>query len=196
MCSDCVLRLRCSGAEFLALSNRFTLEEFARQYFPVVTANCFCTSDGRWLQCLGVDLPRHLPRMARALGIQSRLYPALIGAALCKVLPKRGPRLLKLPPIFEVLNGQFTAAIGSRSWSEVTDLFERYDIWYCPVNTPASVRSFPQALAANMFESVGEEDTEGTRITSPLKFSGTAGTPRGDSTALPPASIYCVTQFD
>ena len=48
---------------------------FARQYFPVVTANCFRTSDGRWVQLLGVDLPRHLPKLVRVLGIQASLYP-------------------------------------------------------------------------------------------------------------------------
>eukprot|EP01048_Picozoa_sp_COSAG05_P003899 COSAG05_NODE_191_length_14617_cov_90.240736_22_plen_178_part_00 len=48
-------------------------------------ANCYATADERWLQCLGVDLPRHLPRMAHALGIKATLLPALVGTFLCKV---------------------------------------------------------------------------------------------------------------
>jgi hypothetical protein len=58
-----------SGSVFMQLMGKFTMHQYAREYFPVASANCFCTSDGRWLQCLGVDLPRHLPKMIKVLGL-------------------------------------------------------------------------------------------------------------------------------
>ena len=68
--------------------------------------------------------------MAHALGIKSTLLPALVATFLCKVLPKSGPRLLKLPPIFAVLNGQFSRAIAKLSWAEMEVLFAKHDVWY------------------------------------------------------------------
>lgn len=174
---------------------------FARQYFPVVSANCFRTSDGRWVQLLGVDLPRHLPKLARVLGIQMSLYPrcacthqcppssslvslvvkwlkhcvcccSLLATLACKVLPKVGPRLLKFPPLFLCLNTAISAAIANLSWSELTTLFQQHDVWYCPVNTPASALRFQQAQECQIFEAHTTQLGEGVRVSSPISLSG------------------------
>jgi hypothetical protein len=40
------------------------------------------------------------------------------------------------------------------SWAELKAMFVKHDVWYCPVNTPASVGHFPQARAFGIFEEV------------------------------------------
>jgi len=65
----------------------------------------------------------------------------------------------------------------------MTSLFDRNDVWYCPVNTPASALRFPQAQACGIFEEHGMGD--GVLVASPLMLSGVAGT--GTSAKLPAA---------
>lgn len=101
---------------------------------------------------------------------------SLLATIACKVLPKTGPRLLKFPPLFYCLNTAFAAAIASLSWPDLTALFEHHDVWYCPVNTPASALRFPQAQACQIFE---EHDPTlelgaGVRVFSPILLSGFA----------------------
>ena len=94
---------------------------------------------------------------------------------LCKVLPKRGPRLLKFPPLFSCLNDAVATAIANRSWAELTALFQQHDVWYCPVNTPASALRFPQAQACGIFEEhESAQRGTGVRVTSPISLSGVA----------------------
>ena len=54
----------------------------------------------------------------------------------------------------------------------MTSLFDRNDVWYCPVNTPASALRFKQAQACNIFEEHGMGD--GVLVSSPLMLSGVA----------------------
>merc|ERR1712096_30082 len=106
------------------------------------------------------------------------MYPRLLATLLCEVLPKSGPRLLKFPPIFRVLNGAFSAAIGRHSWHEIVALFDRHDVWFCPVNTPGSLLTFPQARASNIFDETPVHGAgaggAGVRVKSPLRFGGQA----------------------
>jgi crotonobetainyl-CoA:carnitine CoA-transferase CaiB-like acyl-CoA transferase len=91
------------------------------------------------------------------------------------VLPKVGPRLLKFPPLFRCLNIAISTAIANLSWSELTTLFQQHDVWYCPVNTPASALRFPQAQACQIFEE--HEPTQlgkGVRVWTPISLSGMA----------------------
>ena len=90
--------------------------------------------------------------MAHALGIKSTLLPALVATFLCKVLPKSGPRLLKLPPIFAVLNGQFSRAIAKLSWAEMEVLFAKHDVWY----ELGCVRGFAIQLWYQILDALGQ----------------------------------------
>jgi crotonobetainyl-CoA:carnitine CoA-transferase CaiB-like acyl-CoA transferase len=97
---------------------------------------------------------------------------SLLATVVCKVLPKVGPRLLKFPPLFLGLNTAISAAIANLSWSELTTLFQQHDVWYCPVNTPASALRFPQAQECKIFEAHATQLGEGVRVSSPISLSG------------------------
>eukprot|EP00906_Rhabdomonas_costata_P011320 RCo016069 len=142
-----------------------------RNDWPVPTANCFRTKDGMWLQMLGVELPRHLMKTLRGLGIRWRVFPMVLWEVLRSVLPATGvPLIFRLTPVFTVINAEMTRAISALTWVEAQTLLREKDIWYCPVQTPAQAGQSLQAHSTGTFAPT----TAGRVLAAPLFFSSSS----------------------
>jgi len=157
-------------------------EDFHNLY-PVATVNSFRTSDGMWIQLLGVDIKRHLPIIVTALGIKWATYGKALWAVLTEVIPnfKGAPTFLeRIQPVFFQLNGQLKRAIGQRTWAECKELFERHDVWHCTVNMPKDALGSEQARATNTF--LGDPLAGPCLVATPVQLSACTHVP---STAMP-----------
>jgi len=120
--------------------------------FPVPTSNTFRTADGFRIMLLGVELPRHLGRTMRALGLVPTGYLGLAWTVLTKVLFADGAsKLEKCVPIFEYLNSSFAASIGRMTLADFRQVAARHDLWYMPVVTANEVVHWSQAEVEDIF---------------------------------------------
>ena len=94
----------------------------------VATAHCFVTKDGRWVQLLGAELPRHIKRTLAAFGVSklslaARAAPLLVNALL---VGKQRSTMEKLVPVLGLLNDVLYHAAKRVS---------RFIVWFFFVNT-------------------------------------------------------------
>ena len=120
---------------------------------PVPSANGFRTKDGMWIQMMGVEVGRHLPRLIRCLGVSGQVCQS-VGYALCFQVARKfvteKTSLLKILPVIKAINRVLAKKIGNMDWEQVQDLFSKWNIWHTPVRTPESVFVSEQALALNL----------------------------------------------
>ena len=136
--------------------------------YPIATANSYVTKDGWRLQLLGVELPRHLPRLVTALGISKAFYLSIVATLLFKVLPARTEtRLMKVVPLFAVLNNKFREEIVKYTRAELEVLFVKHDVWWCPINTVAEAKGYVQT---KLLKVVQGEKRGKERISAPFYF--------------------------
>ena len=141
--------------------------EFA-QIFPIPTFASFQTKDGVWVQLLGVDLPRHLPKLLRALGVQLKVYPravcTLAKSMICNA--KNRNFFEKMFPVFRVLNSAISSAILDKTWDELHHIFLEHDVWHNMVRTPQQLHHYEQAHIAGGF--VWDNTTGSRLVASPV----------------------------
>eukprot|EP00475_Leptophrys_vorax_P034495 TRINITY_DN5572_c0_g2_i1.p1 TRINITY_DN5572_c0_g2~~TRINITY_DN5572_c0_g2_i1.p1 ORF type:complete len:475 (-),score=94.29 TRINITY_DN5572_c0_g2_i1:2-1402(-) len=130
---------------------------------------CFETKDGYWLQLLGVDGGRHLPRLLAAFGIKYLTYWNMMKIVLFQVLPSKEQSLvLKMLPVFVYINNALKKKFASMTFKEAQAFMAKHDLWYCPVNTVALARHSKQAEALGIFEV--DPTTNLTNIKDPVEF--------------------------
>lgn len=117
---------------------------------PLPSYNAHGLRCGMWVQLLGLDVPRHLPRLLGALGIKASVAVMVAYTLLRHVLPNRAePSLMvRVMPVIRQVNRQIAAAMGALSYAEFVALAAKHDIWWCPVRVPAQLLHYPQAQAA------------------------------------------------
>lgn len=84
-----------------------------QQYWPIPSANSFRTKDGMWIQMLHINIFSGLPKVISSFGLYS-LYAKIIQTLIFEVLPNKQPhRIMKMRPLFKMLNTAFAKEIGS-----------------------------------------------------------------------------------
>jgi crotonobetainyl-CoA:carnitine CoA-transferase CaiB-like acyl-CoA transferase len=120
---------------------------------PLATYNAYMTKDGVWVQLLGLDIGRHLPKYLRVFGIQCKTYTRVLTALVLEVVPnyKEKNILLRAGPVFRVLNSALKEAFGCMTWKQAKLYCDKHDVWYSKVATPATALKNRQAHAGNTF---------------------------------------------
>jgi crotonobetainyl-CoA:carnitine CoA-transferase CaiB-like acyl-CoA transferase len=132
-----------------------------RTAFGVPTVNCYRTSDGRWVQLLGVEAERHWPRLLRVLERQDLAADPRFATAR-----DRWEHAAALIPILD-------AEFARRPLADWIERFDHADLWWAPSQTPAEVVQDPQVLAAGALVDIPRPDGQGTlkSVASPVTFS-------------------------
>ena len=139
------------------------------------------TADGKWLQMLGVDYKKHVPRLFKALGIAGASYRRVVWAALMG-FDRKNPLAL-VPVIFGKVTECIREAIAARTWAELEPIFKAHDVWHTSVATPAEAACNEQARVTRAFRYASREqvDVPGhVRVNAPLQVTRWA---KGDVTA-------------
>jgi len=125
--------------------------------------NCYVAGDGRWFWLLGVESDRMWPKLCRAIQREDFLTDSRFDSA-------RGRRHNA-----EALIAELDEIFGRLDRDDLTALFDREDVWWAPVNTPAEVLNDPQAIAAGAFVDVpaGEGAPAHRAVATPVTFHGT-----------------------
>eukprot|EP01062_Namystynia_karyoxenos_P048868 TRINITY_DN37343_c0_g1_i1.p1 TRINITY_DN37343_c0_g1~~TRINITY_DN37343_c0_g1_i1.p1 ORF type:complete len:861 (+),score=186.66 TRINITY_DN37343_c0_g1_i1:190-2583(+) len=121
----------------------------ARRLYPIPTCLCHVTQDGYWVQLLGVDMPRHLGKVLKALGVYGTAGASVctVGCCCCCGCNCHKPNMLdRVGFAFDILNAAVGGAIGRRTRAELARLFAEHDVWYCDVCVPGQVARSPQLL--------------------------------------------------
>ncbi|MBM3671824.1 MAG: CoA transferase [Actinobacteria bacterium] len=135
---------------------------------PVI--NCYQDKDGRWFWLVGLEGQRHWPDVCRALG-----KPEWIDDERFHDEDARREHTRELIPAID----KIFATKTRDEWSEV---FDRENVWWAPVQTTDEVLSDPQVHAGGGFVEVPDGDSTVMMINTSVDFHGTPGAPR----AMPP----------
>lgn len=136
--------------------------------------NCYVAGDGRWFWLLGVEADRLWPKLCGAVERPDLLVDGRFATA-------RGRRH-NATELVDVLDSVFAAYARD----DLTALFDRDDVWWAPVNTPAEVLVDPQAIAAGAFVDVpaGAGAPAHRAVATPITFHGTGTPPVGSVPGL------------
>jgi crotonobetainyl-CoA:carnitine CoA-transferase CaiB-like acyl-CoA transferase len=131
--------------------------------------NCYVAGDGRWFWLLGVEADRLWPKLCVAIDRTDLLTDERFSTA-------RGRRH-QATELVDLLDAVFAAMTRD----ELTARFDREDVWWAPVNTPAEVLVDPQAIAAGAFVDVpaGQGAPAHRAVATPITFHGTGTPPVG-----------------
>jgi crotonobetainyl-CoA:carnitine CoA-transferase CaiB-like acyl-CoA transferase len=124
--------------------------------------NCYRSGDDRWFWLLGVEADRMWPKLCEAIDRPDLLTDERFSTA-------RGRRR-DASTLIELLDEVFARSTRD----ELTDRFDRHDVWWAPVNTPAEVLADPQVIAAGAFIDVpeGEGAPAHRAVATPITFHG------------------------
>lgn len=126
-----------------------------------IIASPFRCADGVWLQLLGLEFSRHLPKLLAATGLRAE---ALFG--------KAGPdRETDWAAATRVVD----AVMATRSSADWETAFREHDVWYARVNSFRDMPGDEQAKAIGAF--VPAPALRHSLIGSPVVFSGVAAAP-------------------
>jgi len=116
--------------------------------------NSYCTADGHWFFLVGVEARRHLPSVLNAIGrpelAKDERYADARGIA------KHSEELISI----------FDSAFNAQPLAHWQEVFDRHDVWWAPVQTPAEVLDDPQAQSNGAWV-----DVQGVRsVDAPVRF--------------------------
>ncbi len=129
------------------------------------------SKDGMWIQFLGLDTARHVPKFLSAFkGLKFRVYLQLLYAVLFKIIPNfREPNLLqRVLPAFITLNTAIEDVVAQHTYDELREIFHKHDIWYTPIRVPAQLLDYQQLWDNNMLV---KKKGGGITVTAPIGFS-------------------------
>ena len=131
--------------------------------------NCYAAGDGRWFWLLGVEADRLWPKLCAALDRADLAADERFSTA-------RGRRHHA-----EELVAELDAIFATATRDALTEIFDRHDVWWAPVNTLAEVLADPQAVAAGAFVEVpaGEGAPAHRAVATPVTFHGSGLPPLG-----------------
>jgi len=129
--------------------------------------NSYVAGDGLWFWLLGVESDRAFPKVCAAIDRTDLLDDERFATA-------RGRRK-NATHVVATLDAEF----ATRSRPELIARFDREDVWWAPVNTPADVLVDPQAIAAGAFVEVpaGGGAPAHRAVASPVTFHRAPGGP-------------------
>jgi len=141
--------------------------EFGKVKAPVARSetetplmNSYRAGDGKWFWLIGLEADRHFPGLARAIEREELTRDP----RFCEARARRHNRVAFIALLDEVFASRPLAAWAAR--------FDREDVWWAPVQSPAEVVADPQARAAG---AIAEELTaDGGRrsvIAGPVSFA-------------------------
>ncbi len=130
--------------------------------------NPYQAGDGRWFWLLGVEADRLWPKLLAAIDRLQWADDERWSSA--RVRRHNAAALI----------AELDALFATRTRDEWTAIFDRHDVWWAPVNTPAEVVRDPQAIATGAFVDVpdGAGAPAHRAVASPVMFDGEALEPR------------------
>lgn len=123
--------------------------------------NSYQSSDDRWFYLIGVEAERHYPGLMRAIEREDLLDDERFQTAQGLVKHRRD--------MIRILDEAFNA----KPMEHWTKMFDTFDVWWAPIQSPAEVLEDPQAEAVGAF--IETEDLEGATVrsvNSPINFHG------------------------
>lgn len=134
--------------------------------------NCYRAADGAWFWLIGLEGDRHFPRLCEAVERLDLLVHERFSSPKARRLNRR--------ELIRILDSIFL----ERSRDEWAKSFDREEVWWVPVQTPAEAVRDPQALANRIVRDVeggpGREDYRA--IATPVGF-------RDGDERMPPARL-------
>jgi crotonobetainyl-CoA:carnitine CoA-transferase CaiB-like acyl-CoA transferase len=128
---------------------------------PNPLINCYTCADGKRVWLLGLEGDRHWPNLLRA--DDPRFADTFVRAANAAALIT-----------------EMDAVFATKDRSAWTEIFDRADVWWQPVNAVHELVDDPQAHAAGCFVDTPLADgTTGATPSSPVSFAGGQITPAG-----------------
>ncbi len=135
---------------------------------PVI--NSYRDRDGRWFWLIGLEGERHWPDLCRAVGRTEWLDDERFASP-------RGRRK-NSAELCALLDEIF----ATRTRDEWSDVFDRENVWWAPVQDLDEVVDDPQVRASGGFVDVPDEGGTATMVATPVDFSATPWAPR----SMPP----------
>jgi crotonobetainyl-CoA:carnitine CoA-transferase CaiB-like acyl-CoA transferase len=145
----------------LRFGKRESTRSRANNRAPLI--NSYTAGDGKGFWLLGLEADRHWPALVASIASDELDAPEFETARL---------RAQNNVALIEIMDRHF----AQRPLHEWTELFDKHDVWWAPVNSIADVIVDPQARAAGGFVSMsprpGEDPYEA--VNSPVDFDGHA----------------------
>jgi crotonobetainyl-CoA:carnitine CoA-transferase CaiB-like acyl-CoA transferase len=134
----------------------------SRQKAFNVAINCYRDAQGKWFWLLGLQGDRAWPGLMRAIGRAD-----LIGDARYDSHSKRYKQARELVAMLDEV-------FATKTLDEWIPIFDREDVWWCPVQSAAEVMNDPQAESAGLFVDVPTPEGGVMRQPAgPVDFYGT-----------------------
>ncbi len=138
--------------------------------------NCYQAADGAWFWLIGLEGDRHFPRLCAAVERSDLLVDERFSSPKARRLNRR--------ELIRILDAIFLG----RTREEWAKSFDREEVWWVPVQTPAEAVRDPQALANGIVCDVegGQGRDDYRAIASPVSFrDGDERTPPRRLRAVP-----------
>jgi crotonobetainyl-CoA:carnitine CoA-transferase CaiB-like acyl-CoA transferase len=110
-----------------------------REAHPQPLVNCYAAADGRGFWLLGLESDRHWPGLLAAIE-----RPELAEDPRFRTARDRSVNAAELIAELDV-------AFAKRPMAEWAERFDRHDVWWAPINTPADALADPQVEASGAF---------------------------------------------
>jgi len=125
------------------------------------------TKDGIWVQLLGLDTKRHVPRILDALGVKWRVVRKVVAALLTEVRFSEKELIKKLEPLFVVINDEIAEQFSRRTFAELKEVFGEHDVWHTVIRMPEQLLSYQQVWDNGILSKNGKT----IEINSPIQFT-------------------------
>ena len=109
--------------------------------------DAYVTKDGQWVQLLGVDYKKHVPRVFKALKIG---FGATVGTFLSS-LPAVSQPMELIPVMFHDITAKIRHKMTTMTYAQVTACFDHHDVWYTTVASPEQAVQNEQARVTGAF---------------------------------------------
>ena len=122
--------------------------------------DAYLTKDGQWVQLLGVDYKKHVPKVFKSLGIG-------YGSAVRKLLsslPWIDSPMALIPILFYDVTKSIRDVIGRTEWKDLKSKFDKDDIWYTTVASPEQALENEQARVTRAFRWRRGTQRDGTTL--------------------------------
>ena len=140
--------------------------------------NSYAAGDDLWFWLLGVESDRAFPKVCAAIDRTDLLEDERFADARAR--RKNASHVI----------ATLDAAFAGFTRAELIERFDREDVWWAPINTPADVLEDPQAIAAGAFVDVpgGAGAPAHRAVASPITFRPAPDQPADEVGRIPSAS--------
>jgi len=158
---------------FARIANHTDIKS-AHLSFPVPLSNCYRTKDGVWVQFLGIELPKHIGRVTKALNLK-RMFPKIIKHVIFDlVLGGSAPLFVKATPMFRTMNTFIQSKVAALNMEQLKERLDMYDCWYCYIRDMNEVTNSTHATENGFFEKrievVKGKQVESTFVKMPVEY--------------------------